>query len=95
MTPHVRQPRAAPDGNEAKGGELNQTNLILPEPAEFLDKNLPDCSIVRPTLDRNGGAVAAIDGFIADRRFEGQSPKFFTTVRQLAREADAAERRVH
>jgi Ferritin-like domain len=83
-----------PDLN-AKGGELNQTNLILPEPCEFLHKNLPDCSIVRPTLDRNGGAVAAIDGFTADRLFEGQSPKFFSTVRHLAREADAAERQVH
>ena len=83
-----------PDLN-AKGGELNQTNLILPEPCEFLHKNLPDCSVVRPTLDANGGAVAAIDGFTADRLFEGQSAKFFRTVRQLAREADAAERRVH
>src|ERR1700730_13851819 len=35
----------------AKGGELNQTNLIPPEPCEFLHKNLPACSIVRPTLD--------------------------------------------
>src|SRR6266576_1771388 len=41
-----------PDLN-AKGGELHQTNLILPEPCEFLNKKLPDCSIVRPTLDRN------------------------------------------
>src|SRR5207253_10232861 len=49
-----------PDLN-ANGGELNQTNLILPEPCEFLHKNLPDCSIVRPTLDRNAGAVAAIN----------------------------------
>ncbi len=83
-----------PDLN-AKGGELNQTNLILPEPCEFLHKSLPDCSIVRPTLDSNGGAVAAIHGFTADRLFEGQSPKFFRTVRLLAREADAAERRLH
>jgi len=83
-----------PDLN-AKGGELNQTNLILPEPSEFLHRSLPDCSIVRPTLDRNGGAVAAIDGFTADRLFEGQSPKFFRTVRELAREADAAERQLH
>jgi hypothetical protein len=50
---------------------------------------------VRPTLDGNGGAVAAIDGFTADRLFQGQSPKFFRTVRQLAREADAAERQAH
>jgi Ferritin-like domain len=83
-----------PDLN-AKGGELNQTNLILPEPCEFLHKSLPDCSIVRPTLDRNGGAVAAIDGFTADRLFERQSAKFFRTVRQLAPDADAAERQVH
>jgi hypothetical protein len=82
-----------PDLN-AKGGELNQTNLILPEPAEFLHKNLPACSVVRPTLDRDAGAVAAIEGFTADRLFEGQSPKFFNTVRRLAREADAAERRL-
>jgi hypothetical protein len=83
-----------PDLN-AKGGELNQTNLILPEPAEFLHKNLPACSVVRPTLDRNAGAVAAIDGFTADRLFEGQSAKFFRTVRQLARDADAAQRQLH
>ncbi|MEA2161738.1 MAG: hypothetical protein QOD66_4118 [Solirubrobacteraceae bacterium] len=83
-----------PDLN-TKGGELNQTNLILPEPAEFLHKNLPACSVVRPTLDRDAGAVAAIDGFTADRLFEGQSAKFFRTVRQLAHEADAAQRQLH
>src|SRR5205823_7863400 len=49
----------------AQRGELNQTNLILPEPSELLHKNLPDCSIVRPTLDTHGGGVAAIDGFTA------------------------------
>ena len=62
-----------PDLN-AKGGELNQTNLILPEPCQFLHKNLPAVSIVRPTLDRLGGAVATINSFTADRLFEGQSP---------------------
>jgi hypothetical protein len=81
-----------PDLN-AKGGELNQTNLILPEPCEFLNGHLPACSIVRPTLDRNGGAVATINSFTADRLFEGQSPKFFKTIQQLARAADAAQRR--
>jgi hypothetical protein len=79
-----------PDLN-AKGGELNQTNLILPEPARFLP-GLPDCSIVRPTLDQLGGAVATIKSFTADRLFEGQSPRFFRTVLELAREADAAGR---
>jgi hypothetical protein len=81
-----------PDLN-AKGGELNQTNLILPEPARFL-RDLPEVSVVRPTLDRLGGAVAAINGLTAGRLFEGQSPKFFRAVHQLAREADAAQRRL-
>jgi hypothetical protein len=82
-----------PDLN-AKGGELNQTNLILPEPCQFLHKDLPDCSVVRPTLDHNGGAVATIKSFTADRLFEGQTPKFFRTIMDLARAADAAARRV-
>jgi hypothetical protein len=80
-----------PDLN-AKGGELHQTNLILPEPCEFLHKGLPDCSIVRPTLDVSGGAVATIKSFTADRLFEGQSPKFFRTLHQLASAADDARR---
>ena len=80
-----------PDLN-AKGGELNQTNLILPEPCTFLHHSLPPCSIVRPTLDALGGAVATINSFTADRLFEGQSPKFFKTVHRLADEADAATR---
>jgi hypothetical protein len=36
--------------------------------------------------------VATIKSFTADRLFEGQSPKFFRTVLELAREADAAQR---
>jgi hypothetical protein len=80
-----------PDLN-AKGGELNQTNLILPEPCSFLHRSLPPCSIVRPTLDQLGGAVATVNSFTADRLFEGQSPKFFKTVHKLARDADAASR---
>jgi hypothetical protein len=55
---------------------------------------IPDCSIVRPTLDDNGGAVATINSFTADRLFEGQSPKFFRTIHQLAAAADAAQRKL-
>jgi hypothetical protein len=90
----VTDPRTGvtfPDLN-AKGGELNQTNLILPEPCTFLHRSLPPCSIVRPTIDQLGGAVATINSFTADRLFDGQSPKFFKTVHTLAREADAASR---
>jgi hypothetical protein len=79
-----------PDFN-AKGGELNQTNLILPEPATFM-RGLPAVSIVRPTLDPLGGAVATIKSFTADGLFQGQSAKFFTTIRKLARDADSASR---
>jgi hypothetical protein len=80
-----------PDLN-AKGGELNQTNLILPEPCEFLSPRLPACSIVRPTLDRLGGGAATIASFTADRLFEGQPAKFLAVLNKLAREADAATR---
>jgi Ferritin-like domain len=80
-----------PDLN-AKGGGLNQTNLILPEPCAFLDRRLPKCSIVRPTLDALGGAVATIASFTADGLFHGQSQKFFATIHELARAADAAVR---
>src|SRR5207245_743437 len=31
------------------GGELFQNNLIMPEPCPFLNRNLPICSIIRPT----------------------------------------------
>ena len=81
-----------PDLN-ASGGEATQTNLILPEPSQFL-RGLPDVSVVRPTLDRNAGAVAAVKALTADKLFKGQSQKFFSTLMQLARAADAAHRHV-
>jgi hypothetical protein len=78
----------------AQGGEATQTNLILPEPTQFLRKDLPACSVVRPVLDQNAGAVATIKSFTADKLFDGQSARFFRTVMQLARDADAAHRQV-
>ena len=39
--------------------------------------------------------MATIKSFTADRLFEGQSPRFFTTVMELARKADAARREVN
>ncbi len=82
-----------PDLN-ASGGEATQTNLILPEPTQFLRKDLPDVSVIRPTLDRNAGAVAAVKALTADQLFKGQSPQFFSTLMRLARAADAAQRHV-
>jgi Ferritin-like domain len=80
-----------PDLN-ALNSELDQTNLILPEPCEFISKSLPPCSVIRPTLTHNGGAVATIKAFTDDLLFLGQSPAFFSLVNQLAREADSVRR---
>jgi hypothetical protein len=79
-----------PDLN-ASGGEATQTNLILPEPSQFL-RGLPDVSVVRPTLDQNAGAVASVRALTADKLFKGQSSRFFSTLMGLARAADAAKR---
>ncbi len=75
------------------GGEATQTNLILPEPCEFIP-GLPACSVVRPTVDHLAGAMAAVKALTADGLFDGQSPAFFRFVKRLAREADAAVRGV-
>jgi hypothetical protein len=80
-----------PDLN-ALHSELDQTNLILPEPCEFISKTLPHCSVIRPTSTQNGGAVATIKAFTDDLLFLGQSPAFFTLVNQLAVEADSVRR---
>jgi hypothetical protein len=73
------------------GGEATQTNLILPEPCEFIP-GLPDCSVVRPTIDALAGATAAVRGWTADGLFNGQSSGFFKAIMKLARDADAAAR---
>jgi hypothetical protein len=72
--------------------ELDQTNLILPEPCEFISKSLPQCSVIRPTSTQNGGAVATIKAFTDDLLFHGQSSAFFTLVNRLAVEADSVRR---
>jgi hypothetical protein len=82
-----------PDLNKS-GSEATQTNLILPEPCEFIP-GLPKCSVVRPTIDSLAGARAAVKALTANGLFEGQSASFFRHIRQLARDADAAVRRVH
>jgi hypothetical protein len=83
-----------PDLNDTKKfpAEKFQTNKILPEPADFIRKGLPECSVIRPSAIENAGAVATIKSFTADLLFDGQSPEFFQTVMQLARAADAARR---
>jgi hypothetical protein len=72
--------------------ELTQTNKILPEPCSFLSKNLPPCSVIRPSSAKNSGAIAAVTGLTNDLLFDGQSPQFFELITQLASEADDAQR---
>jgi hypothetical protein len=74
------------------GGPEFQTNLIMPAPCPFLSHKLPPCSIVRPTSDRVGGAVAAANALTKSGLFIGQSNEFFELLMQLANEADAAKR---
>jgi hypothetical protein len=80
-----------PDLN-ALNSELDQTNLILPEPCEFISKSLPPCSVIRPTSTHNGGAVATIKAFKDDLLFFGQPQSFFSVVNRLAVEADSVRR---
>ena len=75
------------------GGELFQTNLIMPEPCDFLSKSLPRVSIVRPT-NTQGAAAGALKFLTDDGLFRGQSGGFFAFMAELAREADAARRHV-
>jgi hypothetical protein len=73
------------------GGELFQTNLIMPEPCPFLDRNLPIVSIIRPTQTK-GVAMGALK-FLTDMGlFMGQSSDFFVYMTKLAHAADAARR---
>src|SRR6267378_3073075 len=73
------------------GGEDFQTNLIMPEPTTFLSRHLPACSIIRPT-ETKGAAMAALASLTADGLFIGQSKAFVGFMRDLAENADAAQR---
>jgi hypothetical protein len=72
--------------------ETLQANLIMPEPCEFISPRLPACAIIRPTGRGQLDARGAINSFIEDGLFRGQSPQFLHFITSLAREADVAER---
>jgi hypothetical protein len=81
-----------PDLNSSPfGGEDFQTNLIMPEPTVFLSKQFPAVSIIRPT-NTQGAAMEALKGLTADGLFIGQSQEFFAFLRDLAEDADEAQR---
>jgi len=72
--------------------ETLQANLIMPEPCDFISRNLPPCAIIRPSGPGQLDARGAINSFIADELFRGQPPQFFHLLNSLASAADAAER---
>jgi len=74
------------------GGEAYQTNLIFPEPCEFIAPSLPACAVIRPSLQSDAGAVATATAVAKSQLFLGQPQAFFDAVTALAMAADAAER---
>jgi hypothetical protein len=73
------------------GGPEFQTNLIMPEPCAFISRNLPRCSVIRPT-ETKGAAMGVVNFLTAMGLFIGQSPAFSTLLLGLAQDADAARR---
>ena len=73
------------------GGENFQTNLIMPEPCPFISRKLPKCSVIRPT-ETKGIAMGVVNFLTAMGLFIGQSPAFFSLMRDLAEDADEATR---
>src|SRR5438876_9116329 len=72
------------------GGENFQTSLVMPEPCPFLSRNLPVCSIIRPTNTK--GIAMGVVKFLTDMGlFIGQPPAFFALLHQLAQAADSAQ----
>ncbi len=75
------------------GGQNFQTNLIMPEPCPFISRKLPNCSVIRPT-ETKGIAMGVVNFLTAMGLFIGQSPAFFSLMRDLAEDADAATRNI-
>src|SRR5437016_2375203 len=71
--------------------ETLQSNLIMPEPCEFISPRLPACAIIRPSGSGQLDATGAINSFIAGGLFRGQSPQFLQLLKSLARAADSAQ----
>lgn len=72
--------------------ETLQANLIMPEPCDFISTSLPRCSVIRPTSLHSVTAMGAVQAFINDGLFRGQSQAFLNLLTALARRADAARR---
>jgi hypothetical protein len=56
---------------KAQHRDTTRPNNIFPRPCEFINQDLPDCSIVRPTLSEDGGAMAALKFLTGAGLFKG------------------------
>jgi len=80
-----------PDLEVFVGNDAKQNNLIMPEPCALI-KGLPPCSIIRPILSANAGAMHALHAFSGSGIFSGQSQTFLNLLSSMASAADAAQR---
>ena len=63
--------------DQKAGSQMFQTNLIQPEPCQFLSPDLPPCSLDHPAdAIARRGPMATVLSFIADGLFFGQNPQF-------------------
>ena len=83
---------AFPDFETLNGNEAKQNNLIMPEPCTFIDPALPVCSVIRPSLIPNAGALHAFHAFAGSGAFLGQSQAFLSMLSDMASRADSAQR---
>ena len=68
-----------------------KANLIMPEPCPFISKDLPPCSVIRPTQTKD--IAKGVVKFLTDMGlFIGQSQAFFDFLHDLAEDADEARR---
>jgi hypothetical protein len=71
---------------------LLQTNLIFPVPSQFINADLPLCSVIRPITSAGITATDAIKGLKSSGLFIGQPREFIDLLLSLAAQADAAQR---
>src|SRR6516162_3006520 len=72
-------------------GEELKANLIMPEPCPFISKDLPICSVIRPT-ETKGIAMGVVKFLTNMGLFNGQSREFLAVLADLAEDADEARR---
>jgi len=81
---------------ESQNGDTLESNLIMPEPTNFLDKKFGPVAIIRPTSILNGGAVASVVSFVHDGLFldpkSNKNTGIVAVLMRLAEEADDARR---